>query len=398
MVLQGSELKNYVSELLYQQMQRHELETVYKQLKRHEKELTKKYNAAKDIRDITDANRPRMLRSVKKPALLPTDLKVDTAPIWRKEFFAHLRFHVLFSLGVLALFLVAYWLFSITHPQDTYLPYVIPAGIVVALAIVIASIFSGMKLATAAAQDAAAINERNAQENKKRLAAYQREQKAADAENQKKLRDYNANLRTMQTLDLQIAQLKHDATEVAKSYWACDGMCKKMEALQVLHPKYSGWEAMARICEYLELGRCTALESTPGMPGAYELLARDGYVDAITARLDNIEKQLHAIAQNQRFIADGITSMSRQLDNIYYNSQKNLEKLEQQQAALAGQQAQLSAQNTRLLENTALTNHYSKQLAENAEIMKNITIWEKRQNGQLPSTTRPEHWLGPNRW
>lgn len=92
----------------------------------------------------------------------------------------------------------------------------------------------------------------------------------------------------------------------------------------IVHPKYRNLVALCTFHEYLETGRCSALE---GPDGAYNLYESELRTEIIIGHLEQIESKLDTIIDNQREICATLRSIDQSLANIDAKTTKAIDLL-----------------------------------------------------------------------
>lgn len=87
----------------------------------------------------------------------------------------------------------------------------------------------------------------------------------------------------------------------------------KLYSMNIIHPKYRNFVAVAQFLEYLDTGRCTELE---GPNGAYNLYETELRANIIIDKLDDIATQLSAYNQNMSTLISAISHTNRLLDDM----------------------------------------------------------------------------------
>ena len=92
-----------------------------------------------------------------------------------------------------------------------------------------------------------------------------------------------------------------------------DDLIEKLYTLDIIHPKYRNFMAIAQIYEYLETGRCDTLE---GPNGAYNLYEQELRQNIIIDHLEQVIDKLDILNQTMSRVCDAINESNRLLSNI----------------------------------------------------------------------------------
>ncbi len=98
----------------------------------------------------------------------------------------------------------------------------------------------------------------------------------------------------------------------------------KLYAIGVVHPKYHGLVPISMFCEYLETGMCTELE---GHEGAYLIYEQQIRLDKILCKLDDINKNLNAIKQNQYLLYQSISEGNQLIEKVVTQNNDMIHRL-----------------------------------------------------------------------
>jgi len=122
-------------------------------------------------------------------------------------------------------------------------------------------------------------------------------------------------------------------------------LLQQIYSMNLIHPKYRNFVAIAQILEYFDTGRCTELG---GPNGAYNLYEQELRQNIIIDKLDQIINQLDSLNRTMGYIASAITQTNRLLEDI----SSSLGHIEANTA--------LTAYNTQCIAyNTELANRYN---------------------------------------
>ena len=133
----------------------------------------------------------------------------------------------------------------------------------------------------------------------------------------------------------------------------------KLRCSGVLHPKYFDIAAVATICEYFETGRA---ETLAGPTGAYNLYESELRANIIISKLDTIISSLEQIKQNQFKLYNVLCSINDGIENmsgLLQSANKSLENI--------------TIQNEKIIENTAITAYYAEKTAQYAKMNAELT-------------------------
>ena len=133
----------------------------------------------------------------------------------------------------------------------------------------------------------------------------------------------------------------------------------KLRCSGVLHPKYFDIAAVATICEYFETGRA---ETLAGPTGAYNLYESELRSNIIISKLDTIISSLEQIKQNQFKLYNVLCSINDGIENMSGLLNKANESLDN-----------ITVQNEKIIENTAVTAYYAEKTAKYAKINAELT-------------------------
>ena len=92
-----------------------------------------------------------------------------------------------------------------------------------------------------------------------------------------------------------------------------DDLIEKLYTLEIIHPKYRNFMAVAQIYEYLETGRCDTLE---GPNGAYNLYEQELRQNIIIDHLEQVIDRLDTLNQTMGRVCEAIYESNRLLTNI----------------------------------------------------------------------------------
>ena len=169
------------------------------------------------------------------------------------------------------------------------------------------------------------------------------------------------------------------AMELRKEYFCemqlrCEEMCKQLDIMMeeciekyhmisdtlsalyskgVLFPKYQNFIAATTFLEYLQSGRCDALE---GEKGAYNLYENEQRLDQINTKLDIVITKLEEIKQNQYMLYSAMMEVNKHVE------------------AIEGSISEIAKDTHEIVNNTALTAHYARITADNTTALKYIAL------------------------
>jgi len=92
--------------------------------------------------------------------------------------------------------------------------------------------------------------------------------------------------------------------------------------LNIIHPNYRNFVAVASFHQYFDTGRCTTLD---GPNGAYNLYEAERRQNMIIGQLDTVIGQLEQIKNNQYMLYDAINESNRKIDKITQISEMALD-------------------------------------------------------------------------
>lgn len=101
--------------------------------------------------------------------------------------------------------------------------------------------------------------------------------------------------------------------EVFPKLEEASNLLNKLYSMDIIHPKYRNFVAVAQFLEYLDTGRCTELE---GPNGAYNLYEAELRANIIIDKLDDIAMQLSVYNQNMSTLISAITHTNHLLDDM----------------------------------------------------------------------------------
>ncbi len=173
--------------------------------------------------------------------------------------------------------------------------------------------------------------------------------------------------------------------EIKKHKKRIDEIAKKINELysyDVIYPKYRDYVAVSQMFEYIDAGRCTALE---GAHGAYNLYESDIKANLVIQQLTQIVSGLEDVRKNQGALYAELKEVTGQLNLIQGQMRMAITTLSSLSGTVSGinyrmfditSLAQKTARNTEAVaNNTALTAYYA---AENA-------YWSKK-NAELTNS------------
>ena len=159
-----------------------------------------------------------------------------------------------------------------------------------------------------------------AKRNEETIKETEERNKKIKEENEKNLLTYE-NARS--SVSNQLTLYNSEANRLLSTIRETESLLKKYYAIGVIYPKYRSLVYICSIHEYLDSGRCDALE---GPHGAYNLLEEDIKFARVLDKLDVIAQNLEEIKENQR--------------ELYYaicETNSNIEKLNGSLSIVSGQ-------------------------------------------------------------
>ena len=148
----------------------------------------------------------------------------------------------------------------------------------------------------------------------------------------------------------------------------------------IIYPKYRNYIAVATFCEYLESGRCAALEGTSG---AYNLYETECMNNLIVSQLTVIADKLESIKQHQLLMYREMKAMNQNLKMLNETMKDAVRSINSIAASMSDMQsylADISANakdikhaNTQIAANTAISAHYSAVTAHYAKLNCELT-------------------------
>lgn len=115
--------------------------------------------------------------------------------------------------------------------------------------------------------------------------------------------------------------------------------------MDYIYPKYRNIVAVCTMLEYLESGRC---DSLTGANGAYNLYENELRANMIIGKLSDIGEKLDRISDNQRQLADAVSSSVRHTNRILESMHGTLGQIAQNTEYIQ-YCSQITAQNTAFL-------------------------------------------------
>lgn len=111
-----------------------------------------------------------------------------------------------------------------------------------------------------------------------------------------------------------LANLKIEHNDnIVPSCIQTEELIDKIYSLDIIHPKYRNFFAIAQIYEYLDTGRCDTLE---GPNGAYNLYEQELRQNTIINRLDQVIDQLKELNETMHYICSSIQTTNNLLSQI----------------------------------------------------------------------------------
>lgn len=164
--------------------------------------------------------------------------------------------------------------------------------------------------------------------------------------------------------------LQRDIELLKKQWQQSAEVLQKLYQINIVHPKYQNFVAIAMLYEYFDTGRCTLLE---GHEGAYNIYENESRLNRIITQLDSVIEHLAEIQHCQFMMYQAINESRNDTRMLYDVSIQNMNSIAEQNANMQ-----------QLVENSNLIAYNSKRSAENIETLKYIVTYDKRQKGELP--------------
>ena len=123
---------------------------------------------------------------------------------------------------------------------------------------------------------------------------------------------------------------------------------EKLYSINIIHPKYQNFIAIASFCEYFETGRCTKLD---GYEGAYNIFENEIRLDKVITNQERILDALEQIKNNQYTLYCTMRESQYYLDRICTELDHVMSLSEQtaHNSAITAYNSQCSADNTAAL-------------------------------------------------
>lgn len=177
------------------------------------------------------------------------------------------------------------------------------------------------------------------------------------------------NLR-MQKETMQKQLLNRDISAMQKQMNECKQVLERLYQLNIIHPKYRNFVAVSMIYEYFDIGRCVTFE---GHEGAYNIYENEIRLDLVITKIEVILQKLEDIKNNQYMMYNAMLESQEITERLCRTSMQNMQLINEQNAKLG-----------QLADNSNIIAYNSKLAAENTQILKYITLYEKRMDGTLP--------------
>ena len=119
----------------------------------------------------------------------------------------------------------------------------------------------------------------------------------------------------------------------------------QLYAVGIVYPKYHALVPIVMFCEYIESGRCDALE---GHEGAYNIYENELRQNIIISKLDAVINKLDQIRQNQYMLAAAIEEGNRHVAQLCSAAKESAQRLEriETNSVITAENARIAANNT----------------------------------------------------
>ena len=119
----------------------------------------------------------------------------------------------------------------------------------------------------------------------------------------------------------------------------------QLYAVGIIYPKYHALVPIVMFCEYIESGRCDALE---GHEGAYNIYENELRQNIIISKLDAVINKLDQIRQNQYMLAAAIEEGNRHVAQLCSAAKESAQRLEriETNSVITAENARIAANNT----------------------------------------------------
>ena len=158
-------------------------------------------------------------------------------------------------------------------------------------------------------------------------------------------------------IDSQVAGVENMLMQLIK--------CKyELYSCNIIFPKYRNPVALATFYEYLDSGRCSALE---GAGGAYNLYEGEIRADRIIAQLDDVIDALDDIQENQYMIYSELSAANKKLDALKSTMRTavdSISRIEANTEKMNVYMEKVAANSDVIAHNTAVNAYYSQVNAE----------------------------------
>lgn len=142
--------------------------------------------------------------------------------------------------------------------------------------------------------------------------------------------------------------LKQEADSLKKQREETVRVLKQVYNLNIIYPKYRTFIAVCSLYEYIESGRCSALE---GHEGGYNIYENELRLNLINEKLDIVIDKLEQIQRNQNYLYTTLKKSNENIDRLYKqvsNITANLNDISQN-AYISAYNTDISARNTEYL-------------------------------------------------
>ena len=120
---------------------------------------------------------------------------------------------------------------------------------------------------------------------------------------------------------------------------------KQLYAVGIVYKKYQALVPIVMFCEYIESGRCDALE---GHEGAYNIYENELRQNIIISKLDVVINKLDQIRENQYMLAAAIEEGNRHVAQLCSAAKESAQRLEriETNSVITAENARITAKNT----------------------------------------------------
>ena len=161
----------------------------------------------------------------------------------------------------------------------------------------------------------------------------------------------------------------------------------KLYAYNIIHPKYRTHVAVTSFYEYLDTGRCTALQ---GADGAYNLYEAECRSNLIISQLNTIVTKLEEIKQNQLMMYRELTRINASLDSLNDSMEKVISQLGTMQVSMDRMNAYLddiAIQTSATARSTAATARSTREIAKTTQTIAGHTEATARNTAAIADNT-----------